>query len=48
MFMVQKFSRLRLNFSYLNEPGIPFKDGTNSMCDCGSGAEATLHLLLQC
>ena len=39
---------LRLNSSYLNEPWIPFKDGTNSMCDCGSAAEATLDLLLQC
>ena len=47
---VKPLSRLRLNFSYLNEhkARYGFKDGTNFMCDCGSAAETILHFLLQC
>ena len=46
---VKLFSRLRLNFSLLNEHKVRygFKDGTNCMCDCGSATETTLHFLLQ-
>ena len=47
---VKLLSRLRLNFSHLNEHKVrhSFKDGTNCMCDCGSATETTLHFLLQC
>ena len=47
---VKLLSRLRLNFSHLNEHKVRhgFKDGTNCMCDCGSATETTLHFLLQC
>ena len=38
---VKLLSRLRLIFSHLNEHKVchDFKDGTNSMCDCGSAIE---------
>ena len=44
------FSRLRLNFSYLNEAKarLDSKDGTNCICYCGSVTEAKLNFLLQC
>ena len=47
---VKLLSRLRLDFSHLNEHKVRhgFKDGTNCMCDCGSATETTLHFLLQC
>ena len=47
---VKLLSRLRLNFSHLNEHKVRhgFKDGTNCMCDCDSATETTLHFLLQC
>ena len=50
MYGVKLLSRLRLDFSHLNEHKVRhgFKDGTNCMCDCGSAIETTLHFLLQC
>ena len=50
MYGVKLLSRLRLDFSHLNEHKVRhgFKDGTNCMCDCGSALETTLHFLLQC
>ena len=47
---VKLLSRLKLNFSHLNEQKVRhgFKDGTNCMCDYGSATEITLHFLLQC
>ena len=47
---VKLLSRLRLNFSHINEHKVRhgFKDGTNCTCDYGSAKEKTLHFLLQC
>ena len=47
---VKHLSRLRLDFSHLNEPKVRhgFENGTNCMCNCGSAKETTLHFLLQC
>ena len=47
---VKFLSRLRLNFSYLNEHKFRkgFKDRTTCMRDCGSATETTLHFLFQC
>ena len=40
----------KTSLSHLNKLKVchDFKDGTNSMCDCGSATEATLRFLLQC
>ena len=47
---VKLLSRLRLNFSHINEHKVRhgFKDGTNCTCDCGSATEKILHFLMQC
>ena len=47
---VKLLSSLRLNFSHLSEKKVHhcLKDGTNSMCDCDSATETTLHFLFQC
>ena len=47
---VKLLSRLRLDFSHLNEHKVRhgFKDGTICMCDCDSATETTLHFLVQC
>ena len=49
VYCVKLLSRLRINFSHLNEHKVwhGFKDGTNCMCDCGSVTETTLHFFLQ-
>ena len=46
---VKPLSRLRLDFSHLNEHKVQhgFKDGTNCIWNCGSATEAILHFLLQ-
>ena len=50
MYGVKVLSRLRLNFSHLNEHKARhgFKNGPNCMCDFCSATETTLHFLLQC
>ena len=47
---VKLLSRLRLNFSHLNEHKFRhgFKDKTNCICDYVLATETTLHFLLQC
>ena len=47
---VKHLTRLRLNFSHLNEHKVRhgFKDGTTCRCDCALATETTLHFLLQC
>ena len=46
---VKPLFRLRVHFSHLNAHKVchGFKDRTNSVCDCGSATETTLHFLLQ-
>ena len=45
VYVVKLLSRLRLNFSHLNEHKVwhGFENGTNCMCDCGSATETTLN-----
>ena len=49
MYGVKLLSRLKLNFSHLNEHKVRhgFKDGTKCMRNCGLATETTLHFLLQ-
>ena len=49
-YSIKFISRLRLNFSNLNEQKVCHgsRDGTNTMRDCGSGTVTTLHFILQC
>ena len=46
---VKLLTRLRLNFSHLNEHKFRhnFKDTINPMCSCGSDIESTMHFLLK-
>ena len=43
-------SRLRLNFSHLNEHKFrhKFKDALSPICDCGSETETADHFFLRC
>ena len=45
---VKLLTRLRLQFSHLNEHNFRhgFGDTINAMCACGSGAETTKHFQL--
>ena len=47
---VKRLTRLRLNFSHLNEHKFRhnFKDTINPMCNCGAAAETTIHYILRC
>ena len=42
---VKRLTRLRLNFSHLNEHKFRhnFKDTINPMCNCSAAAETTIH-----
>ena len=47
---VKLLSRIRLQFSHLNEHKLRhgFGDTTNDMCACGSEVETTEYFLLRC
>ena len=47
---IKLLSRLRLNFSHLNEQKFwhNFNDKVNPMCKCGLEPDTTLHYLLRC
>ena len=47
---VKLLTRLRLNFSHLNEHKFRhnFNDTINPMCNCGPATETTIHYLLRC
>ena len=47
---VKLLTRLRLNFSHLNEHKFRhnFNDTINPMCNCGAATEITIHYLLRC
>ena len=47
---IKLFTRLRLNFSHLNEHKFRHSllDTLNPMCSCGSEPETTAHFLLRC
>ena len=47
---VKLLTRLRLNFSHLNEHKFRhnFKDTINPMCNCGAATEITIHYHLRC
>ena len=47
---IKLLTRLRLNFSHLNEHkfGHNFNETINPMRNCGAGTETTIHYLLRC
>ena len=47
---VKLLSRVRLNFSHLNEHKFRhnFKECVSPMCGCGLGIESTPHFFLRC
>ena len=47
---IKLLTRLRLNFSHLNEHKFRhnFNDMINPMCNCGAAIETTIHYLFRC